>query len=426
VQGYSPDKQTKAEHEETLVAFLDGKRLVFEHKTGRRDGTYRWRRFIYLNDERLVADFVNKNAFGSQRPTAQTERSRLARNIPHLILLEASANISTLESLGVRTYQNKNHDVVSFKPADSKSPIVLYLDTETHLLSKFEYPMDFPVIGDTTVEYTYSQYRRHPKLGWFPASHAIKIGGEDYRTVNYTNVAADSNEASAMLELPDELKGYVTPPGTVIEIAKGVYIAHGLGGFYPMFVEFKDFVVAIEAPARHPFVEIVPADNQTGSSLICEDFIKKIKETVKNKPIKYLVATHYHTDHAGGARAFIAEGATILTTTGNKQFFEKLANAKLTILPDRLSKEPQPLKIETFDDKRIITDGERTVEFINVGPNPHTQENIIARFPKENYVYQGDLFYFNDESSFPQKDRATVMAFFAQWLKKNNISPARI
>lgn len=426
VQGYSPNKQTKAEHEEIIVSFLDGKHSLFEHKTGRHDGTIRWRRFIYQNNERVVADFITKSAFVSPRQTAQIERLRLARNIPHLILLEALANVSSLQSLGVRTYLGKSHNIVSFKPQDSNSMLLLYLDAGTNLLSKFEYSMDFPVLGDTLVEYTYSSYRQHPKLGWFPASREIKIGGEPYRSVNYTEVSVDVKEASAMFELPDELKGYVTQPGTVIEIAKGVYIAHGLGGFYPLFVEFKDFVLAIEAPARHPFVESVPADNQAGSSSVTDELIKKIKETVKNKPIKYLAVTHFHTDHAGGARSFIAEGATILTTENNKQFFEKLVDAKFTLVPDRLSANPQPLKIEIFKDKRVITDGERTVELINVGANPHTEESIIVYLPKENYIYQGDLFYFNDESSFPSRDRGTVMTFFAQWLKKNNMTPTRI
>jgi hypothetical protein len=41
-------------------------------------------------------------------------------------------------------------------------------------------------------------------------------------------------------------------------------------------------------------------------------------------------------------------------------------------------------------------------------------------------MFQGDLFYFNGEATFPLKDRMTVMPFFARWLKKNNLAPARI
>lgn len=95
----------------------------------------------------------------------------------------------------------------------------------------------------------------------------------------------------------------------------------------------------------------------------------------------------------------------------NKTFYEKFA--------------PAP-KVETFADKRIVSDGERTVEFLNVGKNSHTEENIVAYLPAEKYLFQGDLFYFGGEATFPAKDRMTVMPFFADWLKQNKLAPARI
>lgn len=84
------------------------------------------------------------------------------------------------------------------------------------------------------------------------------------------------------------------------------------------------------------------------------------------------------------------------------------------------------MKLETFDKRRVIADSERTVELLDVGANPHTEENIVAYLPREKYIYQGDLFYFNGDATFPLKDRLTVMPFFANWLKKNKLSPTRI
>ena len=130
------------------------------------------------------------------------------------------------------------------------------------------------------------------------------------------------------------------PLNEVTQVAKGVYI-FPTGGLNPMFVEFKDFILAVEAPAQHPTLERVPADAQAGSDQISERFIQKIKETIPNKPIRYLAVTHFHSDHAGGARAFLAEGATLLTTPGNKDYFETLAAAKYTVVPDKLSRQPR-------------------------------------------------------------------------------------
>ena len=229
--------------------------------------------------------------------------------------------------------------------------------------------------------------------------------------MKFEQVLADSDEAAAMLQLPPELEGFITPPGTVKEIAKGVYFVYGVGGYQPMFVEFKDFVLAVEAPAAHPSVEETPVETIGDVNSLTEEFIALIKKTVPNKPIRYFVATHCHSDHMGGLRAFVPENPTVLTTPGNKTFYSRFVPS---------------LKIETFDKARTISDGERTVELINVGPNPHTGENIVVYLPREKYMFQGDLFYFNGDLTFPARDRMTVMPFFAGWLKKNNLSPARI
>ena len=41
--------------------------------------------------------------------------------------------------------------------------------------------------------------------------------------------------------------------------------------------------------------------------------IAEAKRLIPNKPIRYVVNTHTHIDHSSGLRAFVAEGATIIT-----------------------------------------------------------------------------------------------------------------
>ncbi len=410
-QDYLPGKEVPTAHEERLAVFMDGMRLAYEYKTDRGDGTTRWRRFFFTDTRRIVADFGTKSVYASAVKFPSFDRNQDARRFPHTFLLEVLENSSTLQNLGTRNFENKEHEVISVILPNSKIPISIYFDKQTRLLSKYEYSADFPALGAAIIEYIFSDYRQHPKLNWFPASHTIKINGKIFRALKFEKALVDSNEAEAMLQLSAELEGFITPPGTVKEIAKGVYFVYGIGGFQPMFIEFKDFILAVEAPASHPSVEETPVETIGNINAVSEEFIAKIKQTVPNKPVKYVVLTHCHSDHMGGLRAFIPERPTVLTTPGNKTFYEKF-------VPD--------LKIETFDKKQVISDGERTVELINVGANPHTEENIVVYLPQEKYIFQGDLFYFNSEATFPAKDRMTVMPFFANWLKKNNLSPARI
>jgi glyoxylase-like metal-dependent hydrolase (beta-lactamase superfamily II) len=120
--------------------------------------------------------------------------------------------------------------------------------------------------------------------------------------------------------------------------------------------------------------------------------INKIKEMFPNKPIRYVVVTHHHDDHSGGLRSYIAEGVTIVTTPANQSYFEKMASSTFTINRDDQTKAPlKPTFAFVENKKRVFTDGEQTVEILDIGPSPHANEMLVAYLPKEKLVFQGDL-----------------------------------
>jgi glyoxylase-like metal-dependent hydrolase (beta-lactamase superfamily II) len=428
LQSPDPTTSTRAFHEETIAVMPAQDKILYEQRTGRHDGSFRQRRWMYEGEERTVLDL--RDDFISQvrrDPSASTERARMARTIPHLLLLEAATQTANLRWIGNQSYAGKSHDVIGFPLPGSKTVLALFFAADTHLLSKYEYLMDFPGLGDSLVEIVYPAYRRDVKLGWAPVGYKILLAGKIYREIEFTEVETDSPKAAAAFQISDQMASYLMPVGEATEVAKGVFIFL-TGGLNPMFVEFKDFILVVEAPAQHPTLERIPADAQTGSDQMSERFIQKIKEKIPNKPLRYLAVTHFHSDHAGGARAFLAEGATILTTPGNKDYFEKLAAAKYTVVPDRFSRQPRPVVIETFDRKRVITDGERTVELLSTGASPHAAENVVVYLPQEKILFQGDLFYYSGLTPFPAKDpsRDRVMKFFGDWLLKHKLQPERI
>jgi hypothetical protein len=164
-----------------------------------------------------------------------------------------------LRWIGNENYNGKPHSVVGFPLPNSKTVLALFFAADTNLLTKYEYRMDFPGLGDTLVEFVYNGYRRDPKLGHAPTGYKILLGGKTYREVEFTDVEADSAKAGAAFEISTQMKSYLMPLNEVTQVAKGVYI-FPTGGLNPMFVEFKDFVLAVEAPAQHPSLERVPAD----------------------------------------------------------------------------------------------------------------------------------------------------------------------
>ncbi len=165
-------------------------------------------------------------------------------------------------------------------------------------------------------------------------------------------------------------------------MADGVYLIRSLaGGFNLMFVEFKDFVLAVE-PVEENVVNGISAES-----------VALIKKTIPNKPIKYVVPTHHHGDHSAGMRAFMAEGATIITTKGNVTYVDRVAKAKFTFAPDSYAKNPIPYQIKVIENnKMIISDETQTVEIHQFAPLTHVKEMLFVYLPKQKILYQSDMF----------------------------------
>jgi glyoxylase-like metal-dependent hydrolase (beta-lactamase superfamily II) len=101
--------------------------------------------------------------------------------------------------------------------------------------------------------------------------------------------------------------------------------------------------------------------------------------------------THAHSDHTGGLPALVAEGATIVTQSNNEAFFAKALNTPRTLLDDTLAKNPRKATVEAVAEKKVYSDGARTVEMRHVSPAPHSNGLMIADIPREKIVFQGDF-----------------------------------
>src|SRR5262249_16009199 len=98
-----------------------------------------------------------------------------------------------------------------------------------------------------------------------------------------------------------------------------------------VLVEMGDHLVLIEGPQ----------DDARADAVIAE-----AKKLVPNKPIKYVVNTHRHFDHAGGLGALAAEGAIIITHDANKAFLDQSLAAPRTVQPDKLAKSGKKATVE--------------------------------------------------------------------------------
>ena len=331
------------------------------------------------------------------------------RRDPAVLLLQANERAETLRSLGDQQFDGRRHSVITFSTADG-AQVALAFDAATGLLSRVQTLADNAVLGDALTEIVLSDYRevaigtRRVKL---PYAVTTIVAGETTQELKYGAVALNAGPPAGLLDPPSDAETVpAAPPGsgvTLTKLGEDVYFAGG-GSHHSLFVVFKDHVVVVEAPL-----------NEERSLAV----LAKIAETAPGKPVRYLVPTHYHSDHTGGLRTYIAKGVTIVTTPGNRAFIERLAKAPKTIRPDSLSREPRAPVIETFTGNRVFDDGVRTLEVRDIGPNPHVSEAVIAYLPKEKAVFVSDLFTIPVAGPFPPASPALVD--FADKIQKQGL-----
>ena len=173
-----------------------------------------------------------------------------------------------------------------------------------------------PVLGDVLTETNYADYK-DLAASQFPTRITQTQGG--FPTLELT-VSEVKPNAPADIHVPENVR-QASVKVTADKVADGVWYLTG-GTHHSVLIEMSDHLVVIEGPQ----------DDVRAAAVIAE-----VKKLVPNKPIKYVVNTHHHFDHAGGLGAFAAEGATIITHDVNKTFLEQSLAAPRTIQPDKLA-----------------------------------------------------------------------------------------
>ena len=119
--------------------------------------------------------------------------------------------------------------------------------------------------------------------------------------------------------------------------------------------------------------------------------IAEAKKAIPNKPIKYVVNTHAHFDHASGLAPFAADGSTIITHANNKTFLEKALSGPRTLVGDTLAKAGKKPKVESAGDKRVLKDETHTIELYHIKDLAHSDGMLVAYLPKEKILFTGDF-----------------------------------
>jgi glyoxylase-like metal-dependent hydrolase (beta-lactamase superfamily II) len=297
--------------------------------------------------------------------------------MPHGFLRAAAARNATLKA---QTVNGKRYNVLSFV-GDNKAAVNGFINDQ-NLVERVETLIDSPVLGDMPFEAVYSDYKDFSGVK-FPTRIVQRQGGHPIFDLTVNDVKPN---AAVTIQAPQGRGGAPgggapagpAAPATAIpseKLADGVYLI--LGGYASVAVEFKDHVVIVESGQNEARGEAV---------------IAEAKRLVPNKPIRYIVNTHHHFDHSSGLRPLVAEGATIVTHQINRPFYERAFTSPRTLNPDRLSQSPRKPAFETMTDKKVLTDGNQTLELHHLRGSGHNEGIIVAYLPKERILIEADAY----------------------------------
>jgi glyoxylase-like metal-dependent hydrolase (beta-lactamase superfamily II) len=329
-------------------------------------------------------------------PGAVSDRLRQLWISPHGVIKAALAANATAEG-----------NVVTFKVEDSDVKVTL---NDQNLVDRVEYLFSNSVIGDVPVVVTYSDYADFGGVQ-FP-KHIVETQ-DGFPTLDVTINDVKPN-APVSLEVPGNVASAPPPApvtATVEKVAEGLWSINA-ANTRSLAVEFADHIVMLEGPTSE------------ARSLAANEAIAK---TVPNKPIRYVVNTHAHYDHAGGLRTYVAQGITVITHESNKAFYEKVWARPWTVQQDLLAKSPKAPVIEGVGDKRVMSDSTRTLELYYLDTSRHHTGQLIAYLPKERILLYGDGYNppAGNEIKTPERGPEFALQMYEK-IQQLKLNPARI
>lgn len=350
---------------------------------------------------------------------AWEDLERDLRRSPHLVVRDAWERRSELRWLGPATLGGLPVDLVAF-PFLGRRQLTLAIDAEGRLV-RHDFLVDDLRTGDAVVSARFLGYR-HDGSRWVPSQFQQWEAGVAAVDGTYSSFAAGSEVAAARFEaaLPPpapaadgrrEAAAAVEPARGLLEIAPGVHLVRRIEGrdYSSLVVDLGSAYAVVEAPL---------------GPRAAREILDAVRTLDPAKPIRYVVATHFHDDHAGGVPYLVAEtGAALVTTPGNAAFFRTATAARRTLRDSSIAPRG-PAELVLVADGALELPGEQPLRLLDIGPTLHAEEMLVAWLPASGILFQADVIAFPEDGSVPPAREAARR--LASYLAEHGLSPERI
>lgn len=321
----------------------------------------------------------------------------VSRFSPPLLLQRALQNARSVAWVG-ESNAGGGADVVEFS-FDEATRFRLHVTKSDRRVARLESVAPDAVAGDDVGVVEYSGVQKVGGLA-FPLRLATFRRGARTFDLAVEKVAVNPTLDDALFQPPATYRVVSDDKVSTKQINGRVYEVSGLGGgnYRSQFIVMDDFVIAFEAPLG------IPATRQ---------IIGEIKKVAGDKPIRYVVISHFHSDHAGGVGAYTDLGATVVSAAENQDVLRAYARSRSLLQGlggNRADVQLafQPVGAEGFE---IADAGGHRVRVINF-QTPHVERLLALYEPETRIVINGDMF-----SRLVRWNK--TFDVFAKWLKRN-------
>lgn len=404
-QGLNPrDPHRRLPRTGNLTFDIAGNRLITFNET-------KWPNFssvtnsLYREGKTYVIDDRSKTFQASAQD--EVYRAWMLR-LPPLLVKHLSENPTALRFEGRHTINGRAFNVVSSTLKGNKIYRFYFSQASgmPEMIEHLAYSSDF---GDLTVRTVFSGFR--PVDGMLiPAEAKTFNNGHSISVHTFKNVVLNEKVKLDSIAIPKEFQPAAansSPPKMQTRmIAENVYLIENLAGrdYNVMFADLGEFLIVFEAPIDMWASKIALAE---------------IRKIFPDKPTRYVMVSHFHDDHAAGIRNYMAGGATVITTPGNKDYFDRVARLKHTFhAENNLLHVAEPGFEIVRNGFHQIKGAAISVQFLDLGPTPHVDENIVAYIPERGIIFQGDFFRVPTDRSRPERIRDEGMIFLQKIKEK--------
>ena len=378
------------------------------------------------NAESLKANPPAHSMSGYRLAATQRERARgsitglVAAMLANPDAVKPAADVNGLPAVQYQSF------IVAFDPKTGLPERVRNLDYDN-------------IWGDVNYDYVYSDWREFGGVK-VPMKRSNQLNGRMVQEIQLTDVRINQPIDQARLQIPAGVLANAAKPATgnvpyqwvirrqyigvymdsdnvsydtkgsqglrLQQLSPGVFFLTG-GTHNSLLVEMSDHLIVVDAP-------VTDAQSMW--------LLNATRSQFPGKPIRWVVLTHHHMDHAGGVRGLLGDGATLVVGQGSYKHFNDVLRAPTTRNPDMKVMDLTRVPIMEVPQSHVMTDSKGRQVMVYAMDNPHAKGMLMAWVPDAKLGFVTDIW--TPGPPLPAKPNPGLAAV-VNTVKKAGIQPER-